>query len=548
MIRTVIVDDDFLVRSYLRQLKAWERADYQIVADARDGEEALTAVEELGPQVVITDISMPLMDGIELIRRIRETNRTVYIIVLSCHDDFEYVREAMKLGADEYVLKNSLNEDSLYEMLVHTAGQLKDRRAQFQENDETKRLVEMGRQSLKYHFFNGLLAGSLTAKEREKRRKEAGIHAKYTNSAVINLFIPSWGMLKYQYSGLELEQYGQRFLRKLIRGLERRAEDISLEASNGTREIRGRDSPGKEMECVDCVYLGEGVFCCFLDMSGLYRDSLMRQKLTSAATACYRCCKDEEHTFFVGVSGICFGEEGIRQAYQQAREMLRLGFYEDAGILYYEDCPGIGRVLPGEAQELLDHAADYVECRPYEDMRAEFEKVSSVFCKEHTDPRLILHWLRELDQRLKVERPQEEYAGIIKIEQLMSACDAYKPKWFLLQKKPLPKEVSSAVRRVVEYLHTHYKEPIGLADAAETAGLNPAYLSFLFKQELGTGFSSYLLDLRMECARALLRGTNEKIKEVAREAGFNDYHYFSKAFKKINGCSPVDYRKNHIKV
>ena len=77
MIRTVIVDDDFLVRSYLRQLKAWERADYQIVADARDGEEALTAVEELGPQVVITDISMPLMDGIELIRRIRETNRTV---------------------------------------------------------------------------------------------------------------------------------------------------------------------------------------------------------------------------------------------------------------------------------------------------------------------------------------------------------------------------------------------------------------------------------------------------------------------------------------
>ena len=63
MIRTVIVDDDFLVRSYLKQLNAWERAGYQIVADARDGEEALTAVEQLGPEVVITDISMPLMDG-----------------------------------------------------------------------------------------------------------------------------------------------------------------------------------------------------------------------------------------------------------------------------------------------------------------------------------------------------------------------------------------------------------------------------------------------------------------------------------------------------
>ena len=346
MIRAVIVDDDFLVRSYLKQLNAWKRADYQIVADARDGEEALTAVEELGPEVVITDISMPLMDGIELIRRIRETNHTVYIIVLSCHDDFEYVKEAMKLGADEYVLKNSLNEDSLYELLVHTARQLQEKKEIFREDDETKRLMEMGRQSLKYHFFNGLLAGSFTADEREKRRREAGIRAKYVNSAVVNLFIPSWGALKYRYSELELEQYAQRFLRKLVRELERRARDIFDGASNGAEGMCVRDSPGTGLECAQSVYLGEGVFCCFLDMSGLHRDSLMRQRLTSAATACFRCCKDEEHTFFVGVSGICFGEEGIRQAYQQARETVKLSFYSDEGILYYEDCPGIGRILP----------------------------------------------------------------------------------------------------------------------------------------------------------------------------------------------------------
>ena len=141
MIRTVIVDDDFLVRSYLKQLGAWERADYQIAADARDGEEALNIIEKLGPDVVVTDISMPLMDGIELIRRIREQNQAVYIIVLSCHDDFEYVKEAMKLGADEYVLKNSLNEESLYEILTHTAKLLADRKEKFLENDEDGKAV-----------------------------------------------------------------------------------------------------------------------------------------------------------------------------------------------------------------------------------------------------------------------------------------------------------------------------------------------------------------------------------------------------------------------
>lgn len=103
--------------------------------------------------------------------------------------------------------------------------------------------------------------------------------------------------------------------------------------------------------------------------------------------------------------------------------------------------------------------------------------------------------------------------------------------------------LGASVRRAVDYVHAHYKEQIGLPEAAETAGLNPAYLSFLFKQEMGVGFSAYLLELRMEYAKALLCNTNDKIKTVASRAGFNDYHYFSKAFKKMNGCSPVEYRK-----
>lgn len=88
MIQTIIVDDDFLVRSYLKQLNAWEKAGYQITADARDGEEALEIADRLKPDVIFTDISMPLVNGIEFIQKIREKNKTVYIAALSCHDDF----------------------------------------------------------------------------------------------------------------------------------------------------------------------------------------------------------------------------------------------------------------------------------------------------------------------------------------------------------------------------------------------------------------------------------------------------------------------------
>ncbi len=523
MYRTMIVDDDFLVRSYLKQLDAWQRAGCEIVADVRDGEEALKVYEEQKPDVIITDISMPLMDGIELIRQIRKENESVYIIVLSCHDDFEYVKEAMKLGANEYVLKNSLDEESLYELLKNAENQMESLKEKYKEVDEKKRLIEMGRHSLKYHYFNGLLAGSFDKEERDKKRREAGIWGKFINSAVINMFIPLWSALKGQYSVLELDQYSQRFLQKLDGSLE-----ILL---------------GDEHQYVEEVYLGEGVFCCFLDLSEMRRSSLMKQRLTSVATACFRCCKEEKYDYAIGVSNICFGEEGIRQAYQQAREIIKLSFYEESDILYYEGQPQIGREIPGAAEKLLGDLENYVKGHQYEEMKAAFVQVIDACRKNYTDSRIVTHWLKELDQKAQIERNQEAYGGIVKIEQLMDICEEYRQKLFLKKKKEIPKGTSPVIHTVVDFLHDHYKEQIGLTEAAQAAGLNPAYLSYLFKQEMGVGLSNYILDLRIECAKGMLLSTNEKIKEVASKSGFNDYHYFSKTFKKINGVSPADYRK-----
>ena len=117
MRKALLADDDFLVRSYLKMLSSWEKAGFEIRADVRDGEEALEVLEKEPVDLVVTDIAMPLMDGIGLIREIRKKYPDIYVIVLSCHDEFEYVKKAMKEGADEYVLKNTLNEESLYTVL-----------------------------------------------------------------------------------------------------------------------------------------------------------------------------------------------------------------------------------------------------------------------------------------------------------------------------------------------------------------------------------------------------------------------------------------------
>ena len=124
MFQTLLVDDDFLVRSYLKTLDSWEKVGYEVVRDVQDGEEALEVMNQEKIDIVVTDISMPLMDGIELIKAVKKNWPEVSVIVLSCHDDFEYVKEAMRLGADEYILKNTLDENSLLEVLEKAKSQI----------------------------------------------------------------------------------------------------------------------------------------------------------------------------------------------------------------------------------------------------------------------------------------------------------------------------------------------------------------------------------------------------------------------------------------
>ena len=129
MFQTLLVDDDFLVRSYLKTLDSWEKVGYEVVRDVQDGEEALEVMNQEKIDIVVTDISMPLMDGIELIKAVKKNWPEVSVIVLSCHDDFEYVKEAMRLGADEYILKNTLDENSLLEVLEKAKAQIEAKKA-----------------------------------------------------------------------------------------------------------------------------------------------------------------------------------------------------------------------------------------------------------------------------------------------------------------------------------------------------------------------------------------------------------------------------------
>lgn len=518
-IRAMIADDDHLVRSYLKMLPSWERARYEIVADVRDGEEAFGVLKDMEVDLLVTDLSMPLMDGIALIRKIREVNRKLYIIVLSCHDEFEYVKEAMREGADDYVLKNTLDEHTLYELLVDSYGKIQEKGRNVPVGAQG---VNQGDVSVKYRFFNGVLAGSLTGEERESMRRYAGIQGAYQNSAVITLLLEKWEEKKERWFDMELEQYCKDFLLRLQSGI-----GAFLEQDSGELEV---------------IYLGKGIFCGFLDLSAMRKRSLMDQRLASVASGCHKICQKEKYQYRIGVSGVCIGADSIRQAYQQARETIKLSLYDDREIIYYDVERKPGTQVPPKGHELLSGAETFVYRNDKEGFLKACREAVEEFEQELTESRLVSWWLCQLELKLGIVR-EDGGIHLQHIRQVSAYLQEDAEKAFEIPQDAIPEDINKAVRIAAEFVLKHYKEPIGLTDAAQAAGVNSTYLSYLFQKEMKVGFSNFLLSRRMECAGEMLRKTNLKVREIAVQSGFQDYHYFSKAFKKMYNVSPAEYRK-----
>lgn len=533
MRKVLLADDDFLVRSYLKMLPSWARAGFEITADVRDGEEALEILEREKIELVVTDIAMPLMDGIALIREIKKRYPDIHVIVLSCHDEFEYVKKAMKEGADEYVLKNTLNEESLYTFLKTAEENIRKNQednsenSQGSENDDKTRDIPPDNKKIsrtmneKFLFFNQVLAGTLSEEEKEKARINAGIAGRYQNSAVI-----------------VIQREEKEHIEDPLE--EARKEQKSLEFYQRFQDKLRLYVTGTDME-EELIYLGNGTYCCFLDLSNEYRSSAMYQHLTGTASACCRICTEEEQNYKIGVSNICIGADALRQAYQQARLMIKNCFYEKDGISYYEVGKTLGKRIPEEAEKLLSQTEILKRKNEKTTFLSMADEAVQIFKKEHTESQYVCQWFRKLEHKLQMENlmPEKRFSSIEDVKESLNVL----AEQIFEEKAEVPEGISRPVKIAAEYAQRHFRETVGLGDAAEAAEVNSTYLSYLFSQEMGIGFAGYLLNLRIGYAKKLLRETTLKMWQVAEQSGFNDYHYFSKVFKKSEEMSPAQYRK-----
>jgi two-component system response regulator YesN len=531
MLKVLIVDDDVVSRMNLKTLIDWEGNGFCIAAEAENGRQALAMIERDVPDIVITDMSMPLMNGIDLIDHLDRHFPQVRIIALSAYDDFDYVRQSMKKGAVDYVLKHQLNAGMLLEIL-------KAAEQSVQKRSEVDRDLGIARSVQRRDFLRRLLEGTEPEDFREKWN-ELEIRLDDKNLAVALAEIDDFPFLEEKYVSAEMEKLLKAFM------------DIA-------REIV------RECENTELVHLEKGRFAIVFSLgnttSQLYVYSRLYGMLSRLGA---EIAKYLNITACFGVSRVCRNAADLPRAYREAESLLKNKFYMGKNRIFMNEHPGERREESFYVLDIRDEKAILAALRnaDYESARRRVEdifgKVSNMRLSRKSTQMVCVELVNIAIKAAKdngigisdlVDGRESPYQIVQKYETIGDLKE-----WLLqLYRKvttmagemnvaEMADPVSDVIRKAVDYVRRHYQNDLSLADAARDAGVSASYLSRLFKEECGIGFAEYLNRFRVERAKRLIADGEMKLKEIVQNVGFNNYNYFFKVFKEITGMTPSEY-------
>jgi two-component system response regulator YesN len=437
------------------------------------------------------------MDGIALIREINRLGLKMQILVLSCHDEYEYVREALKLGANEYILKHVLTAESLLKLLQDMRSSIEIQTKQVQAETALQQYANKGRAQLKKELIDRINIEPLPFEKQFVLTTSHGLSGRYYSAAV-----------------------------------------IAVKLTNSVQLIDALAACGRmiEQKSGETVQYGD-ILYVFLDYSAIVSRSEQTRALLGLADDLAGILRDfDEMEPFFAASSVTMGDGSLYYALVQVRTALQNCFF-GARFTYYPSMPPFGTDLPTEAHAVSRQFSEpSIGCaRKLSMFYAAIEAIKA----QRTHPDITRDWINCLDERTK---KHQRLVSPATLDICMKRSEVYSAYWEELLSLPIPVTDHPGVLKAAEYIREHYHEAITLGQAAETAGLNPAYLSYLFKREAHINFSDYLLECRMEKMKQYLKDSDIAIKDAAYHCGFFDYQHFCKLFKSFTGLKPSDYR------
>ena len=533
MLRVFLAEDETIIRETLRDTMPWAQCGYTFVGEAGDGEMALPLIQQTKPDVLITDIRMPFMDGLALSKLVLQEFPQMKVIILSGYDDFEYAQTAIGLGVERYLLK-PITKSTLMTVLQEVREKIQGERAQQNYLAQFRQEAQDYEQYARRRFLERIVAGQLSVQEiyEQAEKLDLDLRAQVYDLALVSAVRESSNTETYSEQGARIrDEMVSYFLKHpeyilfrwnltsyavLLLGRQENMEAIVSRCVNKVRQLYQTFGP----ELSWYVAVGtptrrlSALPGCFEEVSRLwaYRHILPEQHILSAETVKTFTGTGSDHD----LSGL---------------DMSKISPAMLTGVLQNASA----QEIPSFVDEYIHSLEEALESGPfcqYLMLSARFTATQFVegLGVEQREYLSGLGCLGMVGQQISVEDLKRYLSDIL--------LQAIK-----LRDRVTGSQYSGQLKQAVRYIDEHYRcEDISLNRVAKEVDLSPNYLSAVFSQEMGTTFVEYLTARRMEKARELLRHSDLRSGEIAAAVGYKDSHYFSFLFKKTQGCTPRDYR------
>ncbi|MFD0677608.1 MULTISPECIES: response regulator [unclassified Paenibacillus] len=510
----------------------WEDYGIEIAGTAKNGEEGLRIIQEVRPDIILTDIRMPRMDGLEMISRIIEQLPDCKIIILSAYTDFEYAQQAIRLGALDF-MKKPFSIQEITKVVLKAKQALEKEQNKHEQFQIMEKKVQESLPLLRQEYFSRLLQYQTRREDAERYWNELKVHMELERFVVLII---------------EIDQFTDKYATQPIHEIElvRFALHNIIEEtiSSTTQGIVFRD--------------GQSYFTCIINSDRLEEVELLARECCSNIAECTR------FTISIGIGSMVREIHELPLSYKSALSALAYHFYTGGNGAYsFTDVPkereAFPRYSPAKEQELLISLRAGNLDKSLQELECIFEEMNHL--SPLPDPNYIrsLYYelafimlrvlyelvpfssLQEYDRKIR-DRSNQELVMVQEFQQMLKDISRVGCAWI---EKEKVSDSTKLIYRAIEYIRTNLHLDLTVEHCARFMNISGGHFANLFKKVTGTTFNQFVTNERIERAKRLLID-NYQVQEIAQSLGYEHRRYFSDVFKKHTGQTPSEFKDAYL--
>lgn len=540
MLKVILVEDETLVKVGINSLVNWREMGFKVVAEGSNGEQGLSLIQEYHPDLVITDIVMPRMNGIDMMRRVKESNPDITFIILSSYNEFDLVKQAMKYGAWDYILKLNISEESMKEILINVKEKIISSNKKL--NNESMPIVydTQSTSIMRQEFLKSILENNFDDR-------------KYIDAKLPSMKLElNEAAMKVGLVNTNLYLSESKYNDKDLKLLDFMIIEILNEIGN---------------EFFNCYFLklSFGIYVMVFSPEESAKSQEIDEQIKIMGNTMLEMLKKYVNIdAAVSISDTYDSYLSLPQALAQAKEAMDILFYKGYGSVIFYDEVSENNIESGGSKQInlkenLPRAIEICDLTLinnifgsiiYNIQKANmskneiYELCNQTFCL--CDIHLGEEW--QLDNKAQVEnKPAVETVYKLQtLREILEFIENYRNRLNNFLRKKHDDEKHNLVWGAKKYIINNCMGTPKLKEVADSLNISAGYLSSIFTKYTGMCFTDYVNKVKIDEAKKMLKDGQRKIYEISYLLGYENACYFSKIFKKITGCSPTEFVKNTV--